>query len=730
VTTIDPDDPDEIPESGARAGPERPSVTDDAKTKKPDRIAAVKAWGDAATAVLKAFLLGLAIVCVAIIIVVVVWRDQHRLSVTVAVGPETQKTLRLLDVPLSLDLALIDALKERQGGVQQIIAVQGMDLGTEGIEADAISFKPVNLDLSAGEVTRLVRLVFEEPSQPTVRLELLCVPSDCSDAANRREASLLVHLAGRDGQHDAHFSVTLASGMVQRGLLQAIDQAADFVLEQNDPLTAADLFLNRAASQDVFDDQKLHDFVRAEGAAVAAKALSTTGCMADLVIGISLAGRGAYAEAVAAEQRAAVKSQTCKIQADTNIVFVMFGLALCHPDPIEREYAHQQVLDAESRLPLSKPWTLDNSVWSRVPVARAEAAAMKLSKNTSSLPCVTGLADPTTGGMVAERLQQMLKDTLRNMPSKGKGSLLMRHEGLEALANAAGLIPLDDPKGRLQISRAIMSAAGQYAEEDPHPRDLFALRGSLAMEISKVIARSASAAPDLREAVRELAAPSLQGKASRTDGLPDQFLAYTNIALIEFQNAAATTSLAPLVEPTSDVELLKRAGDVWYVRGNRDKALELYSDALDNYRKHLAPLELSLRAAGVIGRLAAMHIEAGTCSHAALRDAEWGLGDIPRDLCGRTAATKSGKGPWLQKMKQFIAAAVEDCAVPQPPGASTDTPLSMEEVQRRFDLLECLDDDAQSANLALSKSPLEIADADITLAFSGQTPDGMLPHSQ
>jgi hypothetical protein len=125
-----------------------------------------------------------------------------------------------------------------------------------------------------------------------------------------------------------------------------------------------------------------------------------------------------------------------------------------------------------------------------------------------------------------------------------------------------------------------------------------------------------------------------------------------------------------------------------------------------------------------------MHIEAGTCSHAALRDAEWGLGDIPRDLCGRTAATKSGKGPWLQKMKQFIAAAVEDCAVPQPPGASTDTPLSMEEVQRRFDLLECLDDDAQSANLALSKSPLEIADADITLAFSGQTPDGMLPHSQ
>jgi hypothetical protein len=54
----------------------------------------------------------------------------------------------------------------------------------------------------------------------------------------------------------------------------------------------------------------------------------------------------------------------------------------------------------------------------------------------------------------------------------------------------------------------------------------------------------------------------------------------------------------------------------------------------------------------------------------------------------------------------------------------------MEEVQRRFDLLECLDDDAQSANLALSKSPLEIADADITLAFSGQTPDGMLPHSQ
>jgi hypothetical protein len=275
-----------------------------------------------------------------------------------------------------------------------------------------------------------------------------------------------------------------------------------------------------------------------------------------------------------------------------------------------------------------------------------------------------------------------------------------------------------------------MSAAGQYAEEDPHPRDLFALRGALAVEISKVIARSASAAPDLRDAVRELAAPGLHGTPSRTDGLPDQFLAYTNIALVEFQNAIATTSLAPLVEPISDVDLLKRAGDVWYVRGNRGKALEFYSDALDNYRKQLAPLELSLRAAGVIARVAAMHIEAGTCSHPALRDAEWGLGDIPRDLCGRTAAKNSGKGTWLQTMKQSIAAAVEHCAPAQPSEASTDTPMSMQEVQRRFDLLKCLDNDAQSANLALSKSPVETADAQITLAFGGQDPGGMLSHPQ
>jgi hypothetical protein len=75
-------------------------------------------------------------------------------------------------------------------------------------------------------------------------------------------------------------------------------------------------------------------------------------------------------------------------------------------------------------------------------------------------------------------------------------------------------------------------------------------------------------------------------------------------------------------------------------------------------------------------------------------------------------------------MKKSIDAAIEYCATAQSPKESTDTPVSMKEAQRRFNLLECLDAEARSANSELSKSPADKADAEITLAFSGQNSGG------
>ncbi len=83
----------------------------------------VKAWGDAVTALLKAFLLMLAIVVVGIVAGTAVWRDQHSRGVAVEVDPQSEKTLRARGSDFDLRQALVDALNERVRGVQQIVAV-------------------------------------------------------------------------------------------------------------------------------------------------------------------------------------------------------------------------------------------------------------------------------------------------------------------------------------------------------------------------------------------------------------------------------------------------------------------------------------------------------------------------------------------------------------------------------------------------------------------------------
>src|SRR5277367_5611511 len=276
--------------NGPAAAPQVP-----AEKAKPSRAEGIKARSDAATALFKAVMLAMAIVLVAAVSGVAIWRDFHSRVLVVDVSPDAEKTLRILGADIDLRFALRDAINERVAGVQQIIAVQGLSIA--GSEADAISFKPFGLELSTDDVTRVIDLVFGRPARPTVRLELLCAPRPCTDPS-AHQATLVMNLSGPSGSRTASYQVTLGNRALARSLHQSVQRIADLVLEQSEPLVASVWFLNRQAGSPV---QSRADQIRAEGAAVAGRTPDAGDCLADLVIGGTLVKRGELAAGVTAE---------------------------------------------------------------------------------------------------------------------------------------------------------------------------------------------------------------------------------------------------------------------------------------------------------------------------------------------------------------------------------------------------------------------------------------------
>jgi hypothetical protein len=132
-----PRPPSQPPEASAP-----PATPQQQPAARPPGTEQIKAWGDAATAVLKALILMLAILAVGLVAGTAVWHDHRSHVVTVVVDPEAEKTLRALGSDLDLKKTLGDAFNERVTGVKQIEAqsFQGVIGATQ---VDEVSFKPL-----------------------------------------------------------------------------------------------------------------------------------------------------------------------------------------------------------------------------------------------------------------------------------------------------------------------------------------------------------------------------------------------------------------------------------------------------------------------------------------------------------------------------------------------------------------------------------------------------------
>jgi hypothetical protein len=217
--------------------PSQPPEASAPPAARPPGTEQIKAWGDAATAVLKALILMLAILAVGLVAGTAVWHDHRSHVVTVVVDPEAEKTLRALGSDLDLKKKLGDAFNERVTGVKQIEAqsFQGVIGATQ---VDEVSFKPLGVDLSTGDIVRMSRDVLGSPREERVRVEFICPPLDCTASSDTQgqlatQGSLLVTLSGDWGSRRDSYPIPLTNPGLRRGLHQAMQRSASSLRQPN-----------------------------------------------------------------------------------------------------------------------------------------------------------------------------------------------------------------------------------------------------------------------------------------------------------------------------------------------------------------------------------------------------------------------------------------------------------------------------------------------------------------
>jgi hypothetical protein len=628
---------------------------------------------------------------------VMVWRDVTSRTVVVEVGPETEKTIQAIGSDIDLSQALIDAMNERISGVRQIVRAQGVSDAAAQAPLEPVSLKAAGLDLSTLDLTRLIDRALNLPPRPRVRLALQCAPTPCTG-----HATLVAYMVGPNGPRTASFPVTLGTTGLRHSLLQPVQQIADLMLEQTDPLAASVLFLNRALSLDVFADQWRVDLVRTEGAAIAAgQQAGDLDCTAELAIGSSLALRGASAAGQEALDRASRRNVACAVRAVTTEVFGLSIYEVCASSATDRAALHASSVRALSNSP--RPGRheggIDDRIYFRIPMAELVidiTQAIDAAGDGVARAYCANTWGPAAGpaGETVRRLSQILTDAQTKLPADAPP--IWRHQALQLLWRAmrAG-VPRDALADRLALAGDMLRVVRAEEVDDPEPRALFVLDGALSLEFG----RAAFEAIDRPTAEKIALARSLAPAGAQASSSPDSVLTLAaakaeNEMIVAFENATTTKALAPLIEPVPDVFVFRLLGEAWYIAGQEEAARDAYRRAVDGFLEAGEPVEQFLPAAVVLGLWANLRINAGVCRPGAPADRAWDdrwtqLSDPLVNVCTLAVATEAGAPPTLSPgINDLVRKALTDCATlapVAPPGLGDDRSA----IKSRLALRDC-----------------------------------------
>ena len=683
----------------SRAGAS-PATQQQQPAARPPRAALIKAWADAATAVLKALILLLTILAVGLVAGTAAWRGQHSRAVTIMVDPESEKTLQALGSDLDLRESLIDALNERVRGVQQIIAFQGAAGLLDATQRDAVSFKPFGLDLPVGDFAHWIRDMLGTPPPEAVRVELMCAPLPCT-ASGATQGTLLVTLSGPGGSHRVSYPIPLANPGLSRALHQAMQQSATLLLEKAAPIIASIYDVN-AQTQAVFPDEKRQDLERVEGEALTARGTGKDICATDVMIGLSLVWRGLLQEGIAAEMRAADSADfTCQVHAKTNIVFMLSSFALCDPSPKTRKETYALARQVQDRLAKLGRSQVDDLVYYRIPTGGLDLDIVQSITELSDEKVRTAfcngarIAPPGAHGDLDEHIRVILDKMLKLLPPSQSpyfvlGVLVPLRQALEVG------VPREDVIGRWITAHKMINAIDTYTLADKHPRRLFLEQGELAMDAA-LAAHAALALPSA-EKLNTLKAAGVD--LATTEATPDALL-QTEISQdlstgrVAFENAIVTDTTTPF-EQSSDIETLTLLGDALFAIGDIPGAQDAYARAVDAFIKDDEPLDQIILLARAAAHWASLRVASGGCRPIAAPDATWEtrwgqLGAGTHDVCALDQPKGEAERPALFGIiRPLVADAIKRCAQSAlAPAARAPKDGSLDQ-DERFAMLECL----------------------------------------
>lgn|GEM_PF-1914985 len=607
----------------------------DAKAKK-SIAEGIKAWSEALGAAIK-------VVLTVAGAGVVFWalnaarRTVDERLLRVEVDPKTVAKLAELGSSVDLRDALLEATNRETEFVSEVLKEQALSNLIQGTADDGFSLKPFGLDVSTDDMAKILRALLHAPSPPFSRIE--ASPSD--DARASRDLRLQVEVGSGGGRHELlGFWIPRGGPAMQRALDQAMNVAAEHLVEGVDPLAVSVWYLNQQSPFGAQHDDEVRRYLqRSVSAAARVVGDPDRVCMAAVVREMSEARRGQAQssgepavdtaidrlESLAATAR---RDGMCRLHAKTDIALLRFWTSFCEPsvrDEAQRFALATQPLDALGDY--RRSGTPDTG-WDRIDVIRlqldlARALSQQIGTSARAHVCWGPLPpDPADSKIATSSVLDLFKKLRARFPPGGPSEASVPGNVVKLLGVILDRgLSRGDAHRRLNLSSDFMLLIDEYVAKDPHPRGLFMVKGLYLFALGRAAVDPTATA----EQRAELLDGDFRGAPPVSDVQKELLQPFANAmfaaAEIAFENAAATTNWP--TEEWSSVDALVRLGDVRYAAGDLGGAERAYARAVGTFVEEDEPVrDIPLLWKATAHWTNAL-VRGRTCEATPTRDAVW-----------------------------------------------------------------------------------------------------------
>ncbi len=410
----------------------------------------------------------------------------------------------------------------------------------------------------------------------------------------------MVDLRGPSKNERFSFTIPVANPGLRHGLRGAVEHTAENILALAHPQLAGVLFLNEGDQSSYFDEAQRYEKLAITSTFIDRGKPLRRDCLSDNVYGLSVGFRGDASEGLRILGNAAEAdpSANCLVTSQTNAASLHTQRARCSADA---QAAHAEFrLGREALGKLDGRWlklSMSDADGYRVAAFRIEGDLVETEYDLLHEEGREGeLCGRTPTGTQAAKAHTY--DAIRELIDRveialppGQEHVYFRNVVALLTDVVERVVPRSDIRNRIALSTAIVRLIDKYLDTDGTPRSLFVAKGRLllAIAIAELDAARLPAGPTF-DLARLRGGQEPPANADLKAWFSGQVDSDGQAAIVAFQNASATRTLAPLLEPSSDLEPLVRLGDAWYIFGNSIKAERAYASAVARFVDQDLPL--------------------------------------------------------------------------------------------------------------------------------------------